>query len=173
MKNFVLAPAVAALAMFFWGFLYYGISGVPYRTLQDSTSLAPAVASLAASGTYLVPDPRLNEGEPAPGPFTMVNHTAQPRSMGATMALGYFHGFACCALLSLLLWRVGAALDGFVCKFVFCTLTGLLVALFSQGCNVVWWHGSVSWALATAFYYVGCFVLAGAILAKLVRPKAA
>lgn len=174
MKNFVIAPAVAALAMFIWGFIYYGVSGLPYRVMQPSATLAPVLAQLPASGTYLVPDPRDGQ-DPAQykGPVAMLNYTAQPRSMGATMALGYLHGFVTCALLALLLWRTGAGLDGFGCKFMFCVMTGLLVTFFTRAGGVVWWHNDLAWALAEMAYEVVAFALVGAILAKLVTPKPA
>jgi len=172
MKNFVIAPAVAALAMFFWGFIYYGISGVPYRVLQPSATLAPALAQLPAAGTYLLPDPR--NGEPVAGsPTALLSYRPQMRSMGATMAYGYLHEFVTCALLALLLWRTGAGLAGFGCKFFFCVVTGVLVAFFSKMGQVAWWHGDLAWAGVEMFYDIIAFAIAGAILAKLVTPRPA
>lgn len=172
MKNFVIAPAVAALAMFLWGFVYYGISGLPYRALQPSDALAPALAKLPASGTYIVPDPRAgNDPAEYKGPFALLSYNATPRPMGATMALGYLHGFACCLILSLLLWRVGTRLGTFACKFGFCFLAGLLVTLFSKGGDYVWWHASGAWTFAEMAYDITAFLLAGLILIKLVTPK--
>lgn len=172
MKNFVIAPAVAALAMFLWGFVYYGISGLPYRATQPSDAVAPALANLPASGTYIVPDPRSGT-DPAEykGPVAVLNYNATPRAMGATMALGYLHGFACCLLLALLLWRVGTWLGSFQCKLGFCFMTGLLVTLFSSGGGYVWWHASGAWTLAVMAYDLTAFLLAGAILIKMVTPK--
>lgn len=172
MKNFVLAPALAALAIFFWGFIYYGISGAPYRSLQPSTTLAPALEKLPASGTYIVPDPRGGtDMSTYHGPVAVLNYNASPRSMGATMALGYFHSYLCCLLLALLLWRVGKWLDTFKCKFGFCFLVGLLVAVFSKGGDFTWWHVSGTWALAQIAYDLAAFALAAPILIKLVTPK--
>lgn len=174
MKNFVIAPAVAALAMFFWGFIYYGISGLPYRVMQPSAALAPALAQLPASGTYLVPDPR-DGRDPADykGPVAMLNYTANPRSMGATLMIGYTHGFVTCVLLSLLLWRTGAGLDGFKCKFMFCVMTGVLVTFFGRGCGVAWWHHDIAWTLTEMAYDIVAFAIVGAILAKMITPKPA
>jgi hypothetical protein len=174
MKNFVIAPAVAALAMFFWGFLYFGVSGVPYRVLQPSATLAPALAQLPASGTYLVPDPR-DGADPATyrGPAAKVSYTTQLRPMSTTLLIGYLHGFVSCGLLALLLWRTGAALGGFRCKFFFCLVTGLLVTFFAHICDVAWWQGDLAWAAASMAHDLVAFALAGAILAQLVTPRPA
>lgn len=172
MKNFVLAPALAALAIFFWGYLYYGISGLPYRALQSSPALAPSLEKLPASGAYLVPDPRggtdMNSYK---GPVGLVHYSATPRSMGATMVLGYFHSYVCCLLLAMLLWRVGHWLGSFKCKFGFCFLIGLLVTTYSRGGDFTWWHVSGGWTLAEMAYDVAAFALAAPILIKLVTPK--
>lgn len=174
MKNFVIAPAVAALAMFFWGFIYYGISGLPYRVLQSSPALAPALAQLPASGTYLLPDPRTGV-DPATyrGPAARVSYVTQIRPMNLTLMIGYLHGFVSCALLALLLWRTGAGLAGFGCKFFFCLVTGLLVSFFARICDVAWWQGDLAWALVAVVHDLVAFAVAGAILAKLVTPRPA
>lgn len=174
MKNFVIAPAVAALAMFVWGFIYYGISGLPYRTLQPSAAIAPALAKLPATGTYIVPDPSTGEDlSTYKGPVAVLNYNANPRSMGATMALGYVHCFACAFLLAMLLWRVGTWLGSFPCKLMFCFMVGLIMTLTAKGGSYVWWHASGPWVLAEMAYDLIEFLLAGLILIKLVTPKPA
>jgi hypothetical protein len=168
MKRFVLAPLAAALAMFVWGFLYYGISGLPYRTLQPAAGLAH-LGSLPADGTYLLPDPALGEAEAAAamakGPIATVHYRAVPRPMGQTMALGYLHGFVCCLVLSLLLWRTRAAIDSFRCRVMFSLMVGVLATVFANLGAVVWWQHDWPWALATMAYDAVAFLIAGLVLA--------
>ena len=67
MKKYVFAPALAALAMFFWGFLYWGVLNLPYKslgTVDDESATALALGKLfPASGAYLLPSPRSGEAK--------------------------------------------------------------------------------------------------------------
>ena len=168
MKRFVLAPAAAALAVFVWGFLYYGLSGLPYRALQPSSALA-SLGRLPADGTYALPDPTLGGTEAAQamatGPVAMVHYRGTPRPMGATMAMGYAHGFVCCLVLSLLLWRTRAAVDTFRCRVMFTTLVGVLGTVFANVGAVAWWQHDWAWAAATMAYDILAFLIAGLVLA--------
>ena len=46
MKKLLLAPLLGALAMFVWGFFYYGLSGIPYQALQPAQDVGPALDKL-------------------------------------------------------------------------------------------------------------------------------
>lgn len=177
MKKFVLAPALAALVMFFWGFIYYGVSGIPYRALEDSSSLAAAVSALPADGTYLTPDPRGPEEAMAEamktGPFAMVHFRKIPEAMGPIMLKGYLHEFVCCLLVVVLLVRCQSSLDSFRCRLMFVSVIGILIALFSHGSAAIWWQQGWAWNLMMMLYDVVAWLLAGLVLAKLVAPKAA
>ncbi|MBA4138379.1 MAG: hypothetical protein C0518_13805 [Opitutus sp.] len=175
MKKFVLAPSLAALAMFLWGFVYYGLSGIPYRTLEKASALPAFLAPLSADGAYLFPDPR--DGAEAmakaseTGPVAMVHYRKVPRPMGETMALGYLHEFICCVLLAFVLMKCEPAFKGFSCRFMFAVAVGVLITFFSQGAEAIWWQQSWSWHLATMFYDVVAWAIAGAVLAKFFTPK--
>ncbi len=177
MKKFLLAPALAALVMFFWGFIYYGLSGVPYRALQDSTGFAAAVSSLPADGAYIVPDPRMDEAAMAEamktGPYAIVHYRKAPREMGATMLQGYLHEFVSCLLLAVLLFRCRTSLTTYGCRVMFSLVVGVLIAFFSHGCSAIWWQQSWSWHLMMMLYDVVAWLLAGLVLAKFVTPEKA
>ncbi len=172
MKQFVLAPALAALAMFFWGFVYYGISGIPYRALGPSGGPAVAAAvSALETGTYIVPDMR--EGREAveaamkTGPVATV-HVRQgpPRPMGKVMALGFAHEFIACLLLALLLAQCRTSFTGFADRWRFALLVGVLIAFFSKGSEAIWWQQPLPWNFSLMFYDIVAWALAGAVLAK-------
>ena len=177
MKNLVLAPAVAALAMFFWGFIYYGLSGIPYRTLQPSTGVAAALAALPSDGTYLVPDMRdgaeAMEAGMKSGPVAMVHLRKVPQSPGVTMGLGFLQEFISCFLLALLLVKCAPAFRGFGDRLQFALIVGVLITFFSHAGEAIWWQQAWGWHLATMFYDVVAWLIAGAVLAKFLTPKVA
>lgn len=177
MKKFILAPALAALAMFLWGFIYFGISGIPYRALEDSTGLAAALSSLPADGAYAVPDPRSGEEAMAAamktGPVAMVHFRKASQSMGSIMIKGYIHEFISCLLLVVLLVRCESSLKTYRCRVMFSLVVGVLIAFFSHGCSAIWWQQSWSWSLMMMLYDVIAWLLAGLVLGKMAAPKAA
>jgi len=178
MKKFLLAPAVAALAMFFWGFVYYGISGLPYRTLGPAADVAAALSALPDSGTYLVPDPRDGEAANAAsmqtGPVAMVHLRQGPaRGMGVVMAQGYLHMFVACLLLAALLAKSEPSFKGYGCRLKFSVLVGLLGTVFTHGGAAIWWQQPWAWHFANMAYDVIAWLIAGAVLAKLFTPRAA
>ena len=175
MKKFLLAPAVAALAMFFWGFVYYGISGLPYRTLETAPNLAASLASLPADGAYLVPDPRSPDAEKAmqEGPVAMVHYRKVPHSMGSVMAMGYLQEFISCLLLAFILWKCDAAFRGYTCRLMLSITIGVLITWFSHAGEAVWWQQAWGWHLSTMFYDIVAWAIAGSVLAKFFTPKPA
>ena len=184
MKKFILAPALAALAIFVWGFLYWGAPHLlPYKALgrvDDESVTALAVGKMfPTSGTYLLPSPllsndRMNELA-LRGPSVEVHIRKEPLTasdMATCMALGFAHVFVLCVLLTFVLGGLEKAFERWTCRVKFSAALGLLVATCDLG-YVIWWHHSLAWTLAQALYDCGTFVLAGLVLAKFVTPKAA
>jgi hypothetical protein len=182
MKKFVLAPALAALAVFLWGFIYWGLPPqLAYKglnTVADDSATALAIGKMFPStGTYLVPSPLLGEAKmnelAARGPMAEVHITKEPftkADMGKCMAVGFVHMFVLCLLLTIILSTLAKAFVCWTCRVRFCAALGLLVALCDLG-NVIWWHHSLGWTLAQSFYDFMTFVIAGLVLAKFVTPK--
>lgn len=182
MKKFVLAPALAALAIFVWGFLYWGAPHLlPYkalRTVDDPSATALALGQMfPRTGTYLVPSPVLGEAKmnelAARGPMVEVHITKEPftnADMGKCMAVGFAHMFAVCLLLTIILGTLAKAFVCWTCRVRFCAAIGLLVATCDLG-QAIWWHHSLGWTLSQAFYDFVTYVIAGLVLAKFVTPK--
>ncbi len=182
MKKFVLAPVLSALAMFVWGFIYWGTPHhLPYKalgTVPDEGATAAAVGKLfPASGTYLLPSPLLGEDKmnelALRGPSVEVHIMKEGyggAEMGKTMAVGFAHVLVISVLLTVMLCGLEKAFQGWTCRVKFCALLGLLVAVCDLG-NVVWWRHSLSWTLGQAFYDFMLYTIAGLVLAKFVTPK--
>lgn len=184
MKKFVLAPVLAALAMFVWGFIYWGTPHhLPYKALgmvPDGGATAEAVGKmLPASGSYLLPSPLLGEDKmnelAKRGPLVEVHIRKESyggAEMGKTMALGYAHVFVIAMVLVVMLCGLEKAFQRWTCRVRFCVGLGLLVAVCDLG-SAIWWHHALSWTLAQAFYDLMMFTIAGLVLAKFVTPKPA
>jgi hypothetical protein len=182
MKKFVLAPALAALAMFFWGFLYWGAPHhLPYKSLghlQDETAAANALSQIfPATGAYLIPHPMNGDENMAKqmshGPTVEVHIVKEGMAAmdPAMLVKGYMHGFVVAVFLMVLLSSVAAAVPTWFSRVRVCTLVGVLVGLCDVA-DAIWWHHSVGWSFAQAFYDFVLFVVAGLVLAKFVKPAA-
>ncbi|MEY2881056.1 MAG: hypothetical protein RLZZ15_3436, partial [Verrucomicrobiota bacterium] len=177
MKKFLLGPALAALAMFMWGFIYWGTPHhLPYRALNavpDQGETAAAIGKLLpASGAYLLPNPTLGEEKmqalSSRGPMVEVHITKEgfgSADMGKTMAVGYAHAFTIAVVLSVILCAMSKVFVAWTCRVKFSALLGLLVGVCDLG-RAVWWHHGLGWTLGQAFYDFTMFVIAGLVLAK-------
>ena len=184
MKKFVLAPVLAALAMFVWGFIYWGTPHhVPYKalaTVPDAGATAEAIGKLLpVSGAYLLPSPVLGEDKmnelAKRGPSVEVHITKEgygAAEMGKIMALGYAHVFVIALLLTVMLCGLEKAFERWTCRVKFCAALGLLVAICDLG-SAIWWHHAWGWTLALSFYDFMMYLIAGLVLAKFVTPKPA
>ena len=182
MKKFVLAPALAALAMFVFGFLYWGATTLPYRALAsagDDSATALALDKIfPATGTYLVPGMTTPEPERAElfkrGPFALVHFVkgGMLEMDPVLLAQGYAHEFVLCFILAIMLSKAAPSFQCFSCRVKFSAVIGLVAATCTLG-NVVWWHHSLGWELVQALYNLIAFVVAGTVLAFFFTPKAA
>jgi hypothetical protein len=179
MKKFLLAPFLAALAMFFWGFIYYGLSGIPYKVLGTVGDIGPALGqNFPADGTYILPDPRnspeimaeqMNRGQLM---TVHIKKTGVKAMDGAVMGQGFLLDFTCCLLLVFIMEKVAAGLRTYLCRFMFSLSVGLLLTLFAHGGQAIWWQQAWGWHLMTMLHDVVAFALAGAVLGFFLRNPA-
>ena len=174
---------LAALVIFFFGFIYWGLPPhLAYKGLgsvPDVSATALAVGKLfPASGAYLLPSPLDGDEKmtelSARGPSVEVHIVKEPLAgaeMGKVMAMGYLHMFVICLLLTIILSRLDLAFKCWTCRVKFCATLGLLVATCDFG-QAIWWHHSLGWTVAQSVYDFMVYLLAGLVLAKFVTPKA-
>ncbi len=183
MKKFVLAPALAALAMFFWGFLYWGAPHhLPYQALghlPDEAATAEALARIfPATGAYLIPNPTAGDEKMAAqmkkGPTAEVHIIKESMTAmdPAGLFKGYLHGFTLALLLAIMLNGLEKSFKGWTCRAKFGAAIGLLVAVGDYG-DAIWWHHSWTWVSAQALYDFGAYGIAGLVLAKFLTAKPA
>ena len=179
MKKFLLAPALAALAMFIFGAVYW-MSPLPYKVhsrVADDAVAGEALAKIFPStGVYFVPGmhlpPDQREALAQRGPIAEVHFLkpGMPPMDPLQLLKGYLHQFGICLVLVFMLDASGQAFRGFGCRVRFCGTIGLLIALYDYG-QSVWWHHSIAWVTMTAVYDFIAFFIAGLVLGKLLTPK--
>ncbi|RKX30160.1 MAG: hypothetical protein DRP71_15490 [Verrucomicrobia bacterium] len=174
MKN-LLATFLAALAMFVWGFAYYGVSGIPYKSLQPAQNVGAQLDELfPTTGTYVIPDPRTENDKLSKqlekGPFATVHirKGGTPAMDPLLMAKGFILGWVCCLMMAVLLAMTG--IRGYGPRLVFILFAGVIMALFTHGGDVIWWRQDWAWQIHTMIYSIGAWLVAGLLLAC--SPKA-
>jgi hypothetical protein len=179
MKQLVIGSVVAAVAMFFWGFLVWGVSPFPYRVLKpvaDVPALQEALKrALPESGVYLFPHPSQGSEEDvqkklAEGGFGRVVFVREGATMGGgTFGLGYLHNLVTAFLLALLVRSAGGV--GYGARFGTVFLAGLAGAIYSNLGKPIWYFDPWAAHVLDFAYDLSSYVVAGLVLAKFVRPE--
>jgi hypothetical protein len=181
MRKFVIAPVFAALAMFVWGFLYWGAPhNLPYRSLgkvSDPAATAEAVGKLfPVSGAYFLPSPLDGEMTMTEmmkrGPSVEVHVRKESLTVmdPAVLVRGYLHMLVVAVLLTVMLCGLEKAFVRWTCRVKFCAFLGLLVAVGDLGA-AIWWGHAWGWTIALSAYDFVMYLIAGLVLGKIVTPK--
>jgi hypothetical protein len=180
MKKLILGSVLAAVAMFFWGFLYWAVSPLPLQVMSavpNEPALSKTLAeSLPASGVYLLPHPSgVSEDELAKrhraGPLVQINIERQGTDpmQGSIFFWGFVHMLASCILMALVLWTAAPSAAGFGTRFRIAAVAGLAAACYSNLGKPIWWHQAWSYHLMNFGFDLGSWLLAAVVLAWFVR----
>ena len=184
MGRFFFGSFLAALAMFTWGFLFYGISPVMsavVKTVDDDAATQKIMREqFAESGTYFLPGPALPPEQMSAlheaGPLALITIRQEgapamdPKLMGA----GFLHQWATCLLLAVLLSQASPGLGGYWGRVGFIALAGFTAAFFIDYGTTIWWYGDRAFALANLTHNTIAWIVAGLVLAWMPgAPRAA
>lgn len=179
--RFLLGVIVGSVALFVWGFLFWGFSPYPQTILQEMPN-RDAVANVLRenvpeSGAYLIPgwgDPTDDEfvQRHEAGPIATVLYHAEgaPPMAPAVFIKGYLHMLASTFLLALILATAGRRT--YFGRFMLAFWIGLFVAIWAELGDVVWFYYPIRYACLNQTYHVTSMILLGAILAFFIRPPA-
>lgn len=180
MKRVILGSLVAAVVIFFWGFLYWNV--LPLRNAAtlaapDEQELMRELSALPESGTYQVPDPRNSGTEEeygsrlGQGPVALVLLRREGGPLFDPMVLlkGFLHMLVTTFLIAIALRM--ARLPTFGSRFVLVLVLGLAAATFANLGEPIWFYQPWGYHILQAFYDLTVWSLAGLVLAKLVRPE--
>lgn len=174
-----LGALLAAIAMFMWGFVYWGsglVDPFAHVSAEAETAIGEALkANLTADGVYFIPDSKVGTEEEwmarmGQGPIAMMNFkSGGAPPMGMTMAQGFAHMLVTALLLAGLLAYVAPA-GTYLERFRLVAVVGVIAAVFAHLGQPIWWHFPWSYAILGAVYDAGAYAIAGAILAYFVTP---
>lgn len=180
MVRLALGAVLAAVVLFFFGFLYWGLNPLPYRAWHQASDDVAAGAALKQhfpeAGTYFVPAMTHAAAEheklSADGPVAMIHILPQgkplmdPNQMGAGFVLGLLVSVG----MALVIWIARAALVTWAHCLALSLAVGLVAAILVDGGDVVWWFASPSWALSRGLYDAAACLVAGGVVG-LFRPR--
>ncbi len=179
MKNNLLAPALAAVAMFIFGSIFW-MNPLPYKVISTTADDRAAAATLdtvfPATGLYLVPsphsDPETAEELFNAGPIAMVHFVKEGHPMmdPGMFLKGYLHYFVVALLLGMILRKSGVSGQGYCCAVKLSILIGLTGGTLTTLSEPIWWRHLWSWGLINLLYATLTFMVAGLVLAKFL-PK--
>jgi len=182
MLKLAIGAVLAAVAMFFWGFAYWGsglVDPFAHMTVEAQDAVTQAfTANLTADGVYFIPE---SQGVPedqwaarmAAGPIAMFNYKSSGAApMTTTMGLGFAHMLLTALLIGAFLRYVTTA-DTYLARFKLVVCIGFIAAVFTHLGQPIWWHYPWAYSLLGAIYDFGGYVIAGAVLAYFVSPAKA
>ncbi len=183
MIKLALGAALAAIAMFVWGFIYWGsgiIDPFSHMTGENETAIADTLkANLPADGVYFVPEPKHGSPEEwqnrmSAGPVAMINYRSGGTApMSQTMAFGFLHMLGTAILLALLLQMVLPVAPAYADRLKIVAFIGVIAAFTAHMGQPIWWHWPWTHALISAGYTFGSFLIAGLVLSYFVTPAKA
>lgn len=169
----VVRVLLAAVAMYFWGFLYWGISPIPYQSwLQaDDEAAQTALRELFPEpGTYYVPGRAHDEAEMTAlferGPIAMVHMAdvdGRPLMDPAIMAIGFGLCIFTAAVIALVVSRFGGTYGERIKSVL---LLAFAASFAIHLGDVVWWSVDPAWKMWPMVYDFIAWTIAGAILAR-------
>ncbi len=182
-----LASILAAILMFAWGFVFWGLLGVGPQLMQPLPAELDVLAALrnsqAPSGMYLYPVPADAKDEAAmaeferkhlEGPLLQLAYRREggPPMPPSVFAQGFGHYFAVALLTGCLLALTARGLPHFGGRLVFVLLVSLVAAIWGNVGDVVWWFHSPRYCVGNMAYTLGAGLVMGLVLAAIVRRPA-
>ena len=179
----LLASFLSAIALFVWGFVYWGIFnavGLIMAPLPAELDiLAVMRSSQAESGMYIYPfaegpDKESQEkfmGQFEEGPILQMAYRKEggPMMPATQYAKGLGHNFLVALLAASLVAIAGSRLSSFASRAGFVVLLSLFAAVWAHGGDVVWWfHSPLYFAGHTAYMVVGGLLM-GLVIGAIVK----
>lgn len=182
MSKQMVGVLLATVAIFFWGFLYWGLMSAPYAPLKatngDEAAGRALLEHFPVTGMYLIPGaynaPDDSARLFAAGPIAMVNlvREGHPMEDPALMGKGFVLNLVVVLLLAVLMKRALPALPSYRDRVVFSSLIGLTAVIMINFGDAVWWRYPLAWKTSQALYGLVSFTIAGAVLGKFIEaPK--
>jgi hypothetical protein len=182
MKRMIIGVAIAAVVLYVWGFLWWGLGPYPWRIWQQPVDEAAARSALKEqfpeNGPYFIPayteDTEAAEQAYAAGPVAFVHmlHVEGRSIMDAgIMVRGFLNNVVAIVLIALVLRKAAPALPSWGRRARFVALVGLAATVLTEIGDAVWWEIDWNWKIYQAAYFMGFWMIAGIILAVFVKSE--
>lgn len=183
MKKTIIGIVLATFAVFFWGFIYWGLSPLPYSVLKktsqgDEAAGQALLQHFPENGAYYLPnlsnDPQTLSRLHEQGPVAFIFMTARegkPVEEASTMIKGLLLYLAMTTLLAWILKMTSAALPRYVDRVKLATIIGVMAAVTIHIGDTIWWSSPLAWKMHATVYDILTWTIAGAVLAKFIKPE--
>jgi hypothetical protein len=183
-KNVIVGSLVGGLVLFVWGFLFWGLSSLPYSALSqavpdDATAGQALMQYFPQSGAYYIPGPHnpLDQlkalHEAGPVAFVFFNREGKAKKPPSMLLTGYVHCVELALLVALGLRALGNALPAYGQRVRLVVMFGLASSLWGPIALIIWWYYPPGWQWWIAFEQFVSWLLLAFVLPKFVRAQAA
>jgi len=185
----VVGAVIAAVVMFAWGFVFWGLSGATNRLMSPLPDSArdDVIAVLRREnlppGMYVYPGPPEDMQEAAAAEEYNQLHEDGPRIRMAVkeggpamppscLVLGVVLNFAVALFGGMMIAMAGESLRNFGRRFGFLALYSMAGAMWTNLGDVIWWFHPVNYAAGNTIYLLVSGLLMALVVAAIVRPAA-
>ena len=190
MIRYLIGSLVSAMVLFFWGFVFWGLSPIPYMFMHrfnDQGEVAKTLERNAPeSGAYYLPFPgdakstdpevvkSLQENS-RKGPLVEVQYNKDGVEMDSPVgyAVGFGQILLSCLLVGLLLWMALPNLKAYPARVLFVFLAGVFASAAITLAEPIWFHHPWQGVVNVAVHHLVGWLLAGLVMGLVMRPKAA
>ena len=180
MTRLLLGTTLAAVALFFWGFLYWGAVPVPWTIIAqvpDEVALQKSLGeALPEPGAYYLPhhfasDTEVHASRAEAGPIAtiLIHDGLGPNATAGIFLGGFVHMWLSALLMGLLIRRFAPASIGGAVAVA--ATAGLAAAVWSNLGRPMWYSQPWDYHLLFAVYDVTGWIVAGAVLGWFVRER--
>ena len=180
MKQILIGSALAAIAVFIWGFVFWGSGAFdPFShvgPVKETAIAASLKAGFDEPGVYSIPDQANGTDEEwierhEAGPIAIVQ--VQPEGanpMAPTKLIGGLaHMFISIVIMAIALGMTNLAAYADRLKLVL--LVSLAGTLYATLTDPIWFHATWGYFIWVTAYQMVSWLIAGAILAYFIKPK--
>lgn len=164
-----------AIAMFFVGFIYWGLNTLPYESWNAVGNDAEAQATLAElmpnDGVYFIPGFRTDAGAALLQTGPLIQAYVDHSPVAPSDPSIFLYGFVVNLITALLLMQLLRAGESFAQHLKTGALIAALIVVAVDVSNMVWWQVPLSWQLHLSIYTVLVFLVGTAVASFFVRPK--
>lgn len=166
-----------AVALFVWGFIYWGINPLPYgtwgTTADDAATQVQLRALFPETGTYRVPgqqhatdqlDAMLTEG---PAAFVFIDQDPPGAASPKTFIWGFIQNLTIAGVL-LVLVRFAHTLKD---RLRLAAWAGLASVVIIDWSDVIWWGMAIDWKFHQALYDFSVWLVGTLVISQFVAAE--